>query len=181
MAEKVIFNAFIGDYDGHGEWVDMTEDVDVIQQIVDKYTRNGQRDLLISDYSSSYIPVSLDIDYMSVNDVIELAQTIQSLVNSYESINIVRTIVGAADTFKSGSESIAEFIENSDFYIYENCSSMADVAMQVIEESGRMDELPTWAQSYFDYEKYGRDLEIEGQFYYGQSEMLPDKKLCGEE
>ena len=171
MAEKVILKCFLGDYDGHGEWVDMAEDVDVIQEIVDKYTRNGQRDLLISDYSSSYIPTHLDIDYMSVNDVIELAQTIQSLVNSYESINIVRAVIGAADTFRSGSESIAEFIENSDFYIYENCSSMADVAMQVIEESGRMDELPQWAQSYFDYDKFGRDLEIEGQFFYAGNNL----------
>ena len=32
-------------------------------------------------------------------------------------------------------------------------------------ESGQIDELPDWAQSYFDYEAYGRDLEIEGQFY----------------
>ena len=171
MAEKVILNAFIGDYDGHGEWVDMTEDVDVIQKIVDRYTRNGQRDLLISDYSSSYIPGNLDIDYMSINDVIELAQTIQSLVNSYESINIVRAIISAADTFRSGSESIAEFIENNDFYIYENCASMADVAMQIIDEAGRLDELPQWARPYFDYEKYGRDLEIEGQFYYGGNDI----------
>lgn len=171
MAERTILNAFIGDYNGNGEWVDMTEDVDVIQEIVDRYTRNGQRDLLISDYSSSYIPVSLDIDYMSINDVIELAQTIQSLVNAYESINIVRAIISAADAFRSGSESIAEFIENNDFYIYENCASMADVAYQVIEESGRMDELPEWAISYFDYEAYGRDLEIKGQFFYGGNDL----------
>ena len=171
MAERTILKCFLGDYDGHGEWVDMTEDVDVIQKIVDRYTRNGQRDLLISDYSSSYIPTSLDIDYMSVNDVIELAQTIQSLVNSYESINVVRAVIGAADTFKNDSESIAEFIENSDFYIYENCSSMADVAMQIVDEAGRLDELPEWAQDYFDYEKYGRDLEIEGQFFYGGNDI----------
>ena len=42
---------------------------------------------------------------------------------------------------------------------------MADVAYQVLIESGQIDELPEWAQSYFDYEVYGRDLEIEGQFY----------------
>lgn len=168
---RTILNCFLGDYDGRGEWVDMTQDIEDIQKIVDKYTRNGQRDLLISDYSSSYIPTHLDIDYMSVNDVIELAQTIQSLVNSYESINIVRAIIGAADAFRSGSESIAEFIENNDFYIYENCASMADVAMQVIEEGGRMDELPEWARDYFDYEKYGRDLEIEGQFHYGGNDI----------
>ena len=171
MAERTILNAYLGDYDGHGEWVDMTQNIEDIQPIVDRYTKNGQRDLLISDYSSSYIPVHLDIDYMSVNDVIELAQTIQSLVNSYESINIVRAIVGAADAFKSGSEPIAEFIENSDFYIYENSSSMADVAMQIVDEAGRLDELPEWSKPYFDYEKYGRDLEIEGQFFYGGNDI----------
>lgn len=167
MANTTILNAYIGNYNGNGEWVDMTLSLDEIEVIANRYTNNGQRDLLISDYSSSYIPNILDIDYMSLDEVKALADTIQSLVNAYGSINIVRAIVGAADAFRSGSESIAEFIENSDFYIYENCSSMADVAMQVIEESGRMDELPEWAQNYFDYAKFGRDLEIKGQFYYG--------------
>lgn len=162
---NTIFNAYIGNYNHAGEWVDMTLPIEEIETIADRYTMNGQRDLLISDYSSSYIPGTLDIDYMSLDEVKALADTIQELVSQYADENMVRAIIGAADDYRSGSESISEFIDSHEFYIYDNCDNMADVAYQVLEESNGIDELPEWAQSYFDYEAYGRDLEIEGQFY----------------
>jgi len=167
MANTTVFNAYIGNYNGNGEWVDMTLPLERIQEVADKYTNNGQRDLLISDYSSSYIPGTLDIDYMSLDEVKALADTIQELVSQYADDNIVKAVVGAADDYRSGSETISEFIDSHEFYIYDNCDNMADVAYQVLEESGGINELPEWAQSYFDYESYGRDLEIEGQFYKG--------------
>ena len=162
---NVIFNAFLGNYDGNGEWVDMTLPMDEIDAIADKYTNNGQRDLLISDYSSSYINNTLDIDYMSLDEVKALADTIQNLVSQYAENNIVSAIISAADDYRSGSETISEFIDSHEFYIYDNCDSMADVAYQVLTESGQIDELPEWARNYFDFESFGRDLEIEGQFY----------------
>lgn len=48
MATTTILNAFLGNYDGNGEWVDMTLPLERIQEVADKYTNNGQRDLLIS-------------------------------------------------------------------------------------------------------------------------------------
>lgn len=162
-----ILNAYIGDYNGNGEWVDMTLPSERIQEVADKYTRNGQRDLLISDYASSYIDNPLDIDYMSLDEVKALADTIKNLVSQYAENNIVSTILSAADNYKSGSETISDFIDSHEFYIYEDCYDMADVATIVLEESGQIDELPEWAVGYIDYTKFGRDLEIEGQFYRG--------------
>lgn len=102
---------------------------------------------------------------MSLDEVKVLADTIQDLVSQYADINMVRAIVEAADDFRSGSETISEFIDSHEFYIYEDCNDMADVAYQVLTESGQINELPEWAQSYFDFVAYDRDLEIEGQFY----------------
>ena len=93
MATTTILNAFLDNYDGNGEWVDMTLPLERIQAVADKYTNNGQRDLLISDYSSSYIPNMLDIDYMSLNEVKALADTIQDLVSQYADINTVKQSV----------------------------------------------------------------------------------------
>lgn len=165
MATTTILNAFLGNYAGNGEWVDMTLPLERIQEVADKYTNNGQRDLLISDYASSYTPNVLDIDYMSLDEVKALADTIQDLVSQYANINVVSAIIGAADNYRSGNETISDFIDSHEFYIYEDCNNMADVAEQVLEESGQIDELPDWAQGYLDFEKFGRDLEIEGQFY----------------
>ena len=162
-----ILNAFLSDYDGNGEWVDMTLPLERIQEVADKYTRNGQRDLLIADYASSYIDNPLDIDYMSLDEVKALADTIKNLVSQYAENNIVSAILSAADNYRSGSETISDFIDSHEFYIYEDCDDMADVAYQVLEESGQINELPEWAVGYIDYTKFGRDLEIEGQFYRG--------------
>jgi len=43
---------------------------------------------------------------------------------------------------------------------------MSDVAEQVVEQCGYLDEMPEHLRNYFDYEAYGRDLEIEGNFVY---------------
>lgn len=42
--------------------------------------------------------------------------------------------------------------------------SDVDFAYKLLEESGQLSELPTWAQNYFDYESYARDLHLGGDF-----------------
>lgn len=41
---------------------------------------------------------------------------------------------------------------------------MSDLAYYLIEEAGALGEVPTHLQNYIDYEAYGRDLEIEGNY-----------------
>ncbi|MBK9324209.1 MAG: antirestriction protein ArdA [Bdellovibrionaceae bacterium] len=44
--------------------------------------------------------------------------------------------------------------------------SDTDFAYKLLEESGQLSELPTWAQNYFDYESYARDLHLGGDFSF---------------
>jgi antirestriction protein len=44
--------------------------------------------------------------------------------------------------------------------------SETDFAYKLLEESGQLSELPTWAQSYFDYDRYARDLRLSGDFSF---------------
>ncbi len=44
--------------------------------------------------------------------------------------------------------------------------SDTDFAYKLFEESGQLSELPTWAQNYFDYESYARDLHLNGDFSF---------------
>lgn len=46
--------------------------------------------------------------------------------------------------------------------------SETDFAYKLLEETGKLSELPTWAQSYFDYESYARDLNISGDFSFAR-------------
>ena len=44
--------------------------------------------------------------------------------------------------------------------------SETDFAYRMLEETGQLSEIPNWAQSYFDYESYARDLHLSGEFSF---------------
>ncbi len=44
--------------------------------------------------------------------------------------------------------------------------SDTDFAYKLFEESGQLSRLPIWAQNYFDYESYARDLHLGGDFSF---------------
>ena len=50
--------------------------------------------------------------------------------------------------------------------IYYNCSDMEDVAMEYVEETGLLHDVPDNLKYYFDYKAYGRDMDIEGTFIF---------------
>ena len=53
-------------------------------------------------------------------------------------------------------------------HVYDGCHDMTAVAREVVSETGLLEEIPDRLQCYFDYEAYGRDLEIEGTFGYSE-------------
>lgn len=63
-------------------------------------------------------------------------------------------------------EDAISVIDNQQYNVYYDCFNMSDVAEQVVEQCGYLDEMPEHLRNYFDYEAYGRDLEIEGNFVY---------------
>lgn len=57
-----------------------------------------------------------------------------------------------------------------DVIVWYGCDDMTDVAYDYIHEVYVLDEV---VYNYFDYEKFGRDLDIEGYFFSdGQGNMV---------
>ncbi len=44
--------------------------------------------------------------------------------------------------------------------------SETDFARNLLEELGQLTEIPDWAQCYFDYESYARDLSVSGDYSF---------------
>lgn len=64
-----------------------------------------------------------------------------------------------------GSITSKGLLENKDDIIcYSECEDMADVARYFVEETGALGEVPVHLQYYIDYERFGRDLEINRNF-----------------
>lgn len=91
---------------------------------------------------------------------------IQNLRNQAEAIKEIDPEIMEAFIYHGYTiEEAIEKIENDEYNVYNDCDDMTDVAYQVIEESGMLSEAPELAQRYFDYEAFGRDLDLEGYFY----------------
>ena len=71
----------------------------------------------------------------------------------------------AEDQNLSTPEELEEFAAGDwvdNFYGYHD--SMEEFAAYILEEMGALESLPEFAQGYFDFSAYGRDLELSGEF-----------------
>ena len=59
-----------------------------------------------------------------------------------------------------------EKVNNGDYRIYSECNDMTDIAYEVVEECGYLNNVPENVARYFDYEAFGRDLGIEGIYIF---------------
>ena len=163
---KTILSVWIGnlgDYNAgllNGQWFDLDDyDRDELEEAVNELTHDGMNDYYIADSMSDYnIPVD---EYESLDSLYEKYETVQEVIDQYGE--------SAADIIAAYTNMISDDLSNIssyDFYIYSNCYTMADVAFEYLDQTGGLDEIPEHLRNYFDYESYGRDMEIEGTFYY---------------
>ncbi len=152
---RININAYIANLASYaagtiiGAWFDMAETTaEEITAVV------GEGETIILDYEA---PDQMSIsEFENITDLIEMAQKLEE---------IDEEIINAMLYHGYTIEEAIEKIEDGDYNIYEDCDTMEDVAFQIVEDQGLLNEAPELAQRYFNYEQYGRDLEIEGNFY----------------
>ena len=167
MTKAIILEVFItnlrmyNEGNLHGEWVDLSQDLETILAKVEEIAP-GDDEYFISDYEGFIRHVG------EYDNIIELKNKVDEITEALEgcSVENVECIIDAVEQHTQYYSEQIEIIKNGNFQIYNNCEDMADVAAQIMEESGTLAELPEFSQRYFDFEALGRDLEIEGHFYY---------------
>ena len=76
--------------------------------------------------------------------------------------NIIETLCDFFDL-----DEVDDILNYNDYLLYFNCYDMTDVAREVVEECGYLNRCNNdIVERYFDYESFGRDLDIEGTFLY---------------
>ena len=65
-----------------------------------------------------------------------------------------------------------DIIESGDYIIWFDCNSMADVAERQVEEYNLIGSEASNLRYYIDFEKWGRDLDIEGTYLAGDGYYL---------
>lgn len=139
-----------------GEWVSLPcED---IEEVLEKISNSGKDELFISDYET-------DINGLKVAEY-EGSLQLNEIAEEIEEMREDELIAFQAylEQYANNMEQALEEVRQGNYRIYYNCDNMEDVAYQVVNESGLLDGVPETIKGYFDYEAYGRDIDIEGTF-----------------
>ena len=152
---KKICSIFIGAVTAPaaGQWIDLPASNEEIQSIIDEIQRTECEEVMISDFEGV-----LNVgEYTNIHDLNELCETLIDFdEEQLEALEII-------SQYEDQAEAV-EAVENGQYKIYRDCWDMSEVAQIVAVECGDLDRIPDDLQCYFDYEKYGRDLEINGKF-----------------
>lgn len=151
-----------------GKWLKLPATDDEIQKalseigVSDKPNENGvyYEEYFITDYESDVNGLKIE-EYANIDELNEMAEELDGLDDNE------KEIIGV---LLNEGYSIDDAIEKKDdVIIYYNCNTMAEVAEEYAEQIGLLEEIPENLRYYFDFEAFGRDLEIEGHFVFTNS------------
>ena len=148
-----------------GEWVELPATDDELEEvkarigISDEPDENGNyyEEYFITDYENDFgYKVG---EYESLDDLNEIAEQLEDLDEEQKD-----AVHAYTECMYDDIEKAVETVTNGDYRVYYGCNDMADVAYEVVQERGYLDQMPENLRNYFDYEAFGRDLDIEGAF-----------------
>jgi antirestriction protein len=139
-----------------GEWVSLPcED---IKEVLDKISNNDNDELFISDYETDISGLKIG-EYEDILQLNEIAEEIEEMREDE-----LIAFQAYLEQYANNMEQALEEVRQGNYRIYYDCDNMEDVAYQVVNDCGLLDGVPEEVKIYFDYEAYGRDMEINGTF-----------------
>jgi antirestriction protein len=158
---------------GHlvGEWYELPMGEEELQEAIVEVLRNGQATSKDAHIHEEYFITDFECDYMkidehdSLNTLNTIAQTMSELEEDQKKAVKILLDAGIATD-------IDDAVEKIDNLICTGETTMEDVAYNYIEETGALQNMPQNLQYYFDYEKLGRDMDLEGSFYVGEDDLI---------
>lgn len=133
-----------------GEWVDLPTTDEELEAVYERIGINEHyEEVFITDYETELEGFKVG-EYDNIEELNELIKELEDL-DEYD-LEKVEAIIEAY-----GAD-IREAIENIDSYTYYSGMSLDDLAYELVEEMN----LPEFAERYFDYDAFTRDLELDG-------------------
>lgn len=155
-----IYITNLGKYnEGHlvGEWVGLPVTALELEEVY-KRIGIGERyeEVFIADYET-------DIEGLEIGECSSI-EILNKFATRFENLEEEeKEILQALLLNDSDIEDGFGKLEDDAYHVYHGCEDMTDVAHQIMDE--RLKEFPKEIVLYFDFEAYGRDLEINGTFY----------------
>lgn len=138
-----------------GEWVDLPHED--IESVINKISNDGADELFITDYES-------ELEGLEVGEYDNI-ETLDSIMQEVDNLTDSELLAFQAYLLNGSSlDEALEEVRQGNYRIYYNRDNMEDVAYQVVNDCGLLDGVPEEVKIYFDYEAYGRDLDINRTF-----------------
>lgn len=142
-----------------GEWVELPVSQEELKKVFERIGINEEyEEYFITDYECDLYEVG---EYENIDKLNDIAERIKELAE--EKSKVVKALIQKLDY--TLYEAIDK-VNSGDYMIYNDCENMTDVAYQVVEECGYLENVPDNVARYFDYESFGRELEIEGNYIF---------------
>ena len=143
-----------------GEWVTLPTTERELEAVYERIGINEEyEEMFITDYETDIEGLEVG-EYDNIDELNELAEELENLDEAEQ--KAIQAMLLDGYEFEDALEKVTD----GDFNIYHNCKDMTDIAYEVVEECGYLENVPENVTRYFDYEAFGRDLDIEGKFYY---------------
>lgn len=142
-----------------GEWVTLPISEEELKKVCERIGINEDyEEYFITDYECDFMKIG---EYESISSLNEIAEKISELYEKEK--KVAKALISECNY--TIDEAI-EKVNNGDYIIYYDCNDITDVAYQVVEECGYLNDVPDTVTRYFDYKSFGRDLGIEGTFIF---------------
>ena len=141
---------------GAGVWFGLPMDDKKLEKLVDTFTQGGRHDVIIKDYEGP-IRIGEFANLQQLNTLVkELEEAAKDAGIGEEELQALLEVV-------DDPEEALQYIEDGAVRFY-RAESWEDLAMDLVYDYDWM-EIPERLRGYIDYEKLGRDLQYEGNFY----------------
>jgi antirestriction protein len=135
------------------------KELNVMKEIL---KRLEYEETFISDYETDINGLSIS-EYASIDELNELAEELENF-DEYE----LEAFGAMLDAGLATDEALQK-VQDNEYRLYDGCYSMAEVAEMYADETGLLSSMPDDLRMYFDFEAYGRDMEINGSFVETES------------
>jgi len=153
MEDMCVYIANLGKYtegESVGEWFTLPIDYD---EMAERIGLNGRYE----EYAIHDAQVPFEIgEYMSIDELNTIYEQLEEIADT-PIITELKAIQG------NWFSSIEDLVEHKDDIYHHDCSDFTELA-ELFVELGYLGEIPDRLTYYIDYEAFGRDLSIEGNF-----------------
>lgn len=140
-----------------GKFVPYYEENDVIYE-----------EVAIHDYECNLDGIKIS-EYSDIDKLNEIAEILEEF--DADETDIIEAIIDNGEDIQTAIEKV----KDNEYIFYSGCSTMGEVAERYCNDCGILDSIPDDLRYYFDFEAYGRDMEIEGNFVqtaFGYAQIL---------